>query len=187
MKKHSKSVTVMLSGGIDSTACVQFYLSQKANVSALFIDYGQPAAQQERIAASKVAKHYDVSLEKLKISGLKNRQVGYIIGRNALLLDIALVATGTLSSVVAIGVHSGTDYPDCSEHFVATLQASYDLYANGQVVVAAPFLQWSKRDVWDYFVLKKIPFELTYSCELGRKQPCGACPSCLALETLHAG
>lgn len=190
MKKHplrAKSVTVLFSGGIDSTACVEFYLAQKAKVSALHVDYAQASAQRERVAALKIAKHYDVPLKKVTISGLKKQQSGYIVGRNALLLGAALMASRSHSSIIAIGIHSGTNYPDCSDHFVATMQTLFDLYADGQVMVAAPFLMWSKRDIWDYCLLKKIPLELTYSCELGRQQPCGSCLSCSNLEILYAG
>lgn len=37
-------VLVLLSGGIDSTACLDFYLQLGRPSCALFVDYGQPAA-----------------------------------------------------------------------------------------------------------------------------------------------
>jgi 7-cyano-7-deazaguanine synthase len=188
MKKPrpTRLVTVLLSGGIDSTACVEFYLAQQAKVTALNIDYGQPSARREQVAASKIAKHYQVPLKKLTISGLKPLESGYIIGRNAALLAAALLASKSLPSVMAMGIHSGTNYSDCSSHFVAIMQAVFDLYADGKTIVAAPFLQWSKLDIWNYVLMKKIPFEITYSCELGKQQPCGSCLSCSTLETLYA-
>jgi predicted subunit of tRNA(5-methylaminomethyl-2-thiouridylate) methyltransferase len=46
---------VLLSGGIDSTACAAFYLSQDFQVHAVFVDYGQVAARREADAAKAVA------------------------------------------------------------------------------------------------------------------------------------
>ena len=43
-----KNVLVLLSGGIDST-CIHYYQNLGYNVKGLFIDYGQPAANQENI------------------------------------------------------------------------------------------------------------------------------------------
>ena len=54
---------VLLSGGLDSMACVHFYLKMGYEVSALFCDYGQPAAPQEREAAICIANYF-TSLDK---------------------------------------------------------------------------------------------------------------------------
>ena len=42
------NVIVLLSGGIDSTACVNYYLSQKLKLLGLFIDYGQYVVKGEK-------------------------------------------------------------------------------------------------------------------------------------------
>ena len=51
---------VLLSGGIDSAACLQLLVSQEQKVTALHVDFGQPAAKQERCAVDRLAKHYNV-------------------------------------------------------------------------------------------------------------------------------
>lgn len=43
----------------------------------------------------------------------------------------------------------------------------------------------NKIEVWEYAKSKRVPINLTYSCELGLKQPCGKCPSCKDLIILY--
>jgi len=47
MRKKESPALILLSGGIDSTACVHYYLDQKFDVKAVFIDYGQKARKNE--------------------------------------------------------------------------------------------------------------------------------------------
>jgi 7-cyano-7-deazaguanine synthase len=65
------------------------------------------------------------------------------------------------------------------------MQSSFDLYTDGCIRIGVPFIKWNKRMIWDYCKTKKIPLEITYSCELGQDQPCGQCLSCKDLEALH--
>ena len=186
VSKNNRRVLVLLSGGIDSTACAAFYLNQQFSVRALFFDYGQASARREGDAVSDICSHYDIPLEKIVCSGFSGWPGGYIPGRNAFLLHGALMAFKYTRGIVATGIHSGTTYNDCTEQFVREVQSLFDLYTDGRVCVGAPFLNWSKRQVWDYCQSEKVPIELTYSCELGKVQPCGQCLSCKDLEALYA-
>lgn len=89
MKKKKKSepheACVLLSGGIDSAACLRFFLKQKYAVSALHVSYGQPAEEMEKKAAGRVARHFGVKLKKIELKGTKRQMDGEIMGRNALL------------------------------------------------------------------------------------------------------
>ena len=66
------SSTVLLSGGIDSSACLQFLLDRRHDVSALFIDHGQAAAERERPAAGAIAKHFDLHLSRWRRHSLES-------------------------------------------------------------------------------------------------------------------
>ncbi len=90
---ESKNALVLLSGGIDSSACLVFYLAQGFSISALFVDYGQVSKGRGESAPSAV---------------------------------------------------------------------------------------------WSYCKRLGVPVELTYSCEMGKDQPCGKCLSCKDLEKLYA-
>lgn len=185
--KSKSFVSVLLSGGIDSTACLHFLLHRPGfRPEPLFVDYGQLSATRESQAASAIAKHYDVPLRAISCSGMGTTSAGLIIGRNAFLVFAALMAMGDQAGIIALGVHSGTPYWDCSQDFIRGAQSQLDAYADGRVQLSAPFLAWSKRDIWDYAIAQHIPLQLTYSCELGLDQPCGQCLSCQDLRAMHA-
>lgn len=177
---------VLLSGGIDSAACLVFYRDRGFDVDARFVDYGQLAATQEARAAAQIAAALRVPLSTFTWSGGQAKGAGEILGRNAFLLCAALLELGEAQGILALGVHSGTDYWDCSPGFLRAAQAILDGYASGRVRVAAPFLDWTKDQVFGY-ARGRVPIELTWSCELGGAAPCGTCRSCRDVEALRAG
>lgn len=69
--------------------------------------------------------------------------------------------------LISIGIHSGTNYSDCSELFVDKLQNIFDLYCDGKISIDAPFLEWTKSDIWKFATENDVPIHLTYSCEKG--------------------
>ena len=172
-------VVMLLSGGVDSAACLGFYLEIGQVPCGLFVDYGQLAARQEEAAARRVAEHYSVRLLCARWLGNQSLQAGLIPGRNAFLLSAALVERPATATGVALGIHKGTGYEDCSSGFVERMQAIYDLYCGGQVAVTCPFLSWSKAEVLSYAESTGVPLAFTYSCERGTDPPCGHCRSCL--------
>ena len=179
-------VLVLLSGGMDSTAAVAFYLEQRCDVDCLFVDYGQVAATREFVAAQRVAAHYRVPLRRVTCAGLRTKAGGLVLGRNTFFLFIALMEFDAPSGLIAAGVHAGTPYYDCGGAFIERTQSVFDGYADGRIRIGVPFLTWSKRVIWEFCQDKRVPVLMTYSCELGREQPCGECRSCKDLEALHA-
>jgi len=179
-------VLALLSGGIDSTAAVAFYLSRGCNVACLFVDYGQVAAPKELAAAHRVTVHYKVALRHVTCAGVCGKQGGLILGRNAFLLFTALMEFDAQSGVLAMGLHAGAPYFDCSRAFAEAARSILDGYADGRIRIGVPFLEWSKRDIWQFCQDRHVPVHMTYSCELGREQPCGECSSCKDLEALNA-
>jgi 7-cyano-7-deazaguanine synthase len=182
---ESSNVLVLLSGGIDSSACISYYISQQFSVSGLFVDYGQAAAAPESKAARAVSRYYDIPLDVIKVVGGKKWEMGCVPGRNAFLLFTALINFKWKNGLVAIGIHSGTNYWDCSDEFVKRMQEIFEAYTTQCICIDAPFLKWNKRNIWDYCIKEKVPVDLTFSCELGLKQPCGQCLSCKDLEKMY--
>ncbi len=186
-RRHSgPRVTVLLSGGIDSTACLSYYLREGFHVGALFIDHGQAGAKREARAAKSICRHFRVPLKIVRLIGSTDKGPGLIAGRNAFLLLTAALEFKARAGVIALGIHSGTRYRDCSPYFVQRMQAVLDIYTGGAVQIGAPFLNWRKADIWAFATRKDVPLSLTYSCERGLEQPCGSCDSCLDLEALRA-
>ena len=179
-------VCVLLSGGIDSTACVAFYLDVGRRPCAVFVDYQQPAAQREAIAAQEIADYYGVALAKLNWVGRMTKTHGLIPARNAFLLMAALMERLPTVTTIAMGIHAGTDYKDCSPEFIEQMQSLFSVYSDGDVSIGVPFIDWTKADIWAFCQSRDVPVELTWSCERSVDQPCGQCLSCLDREAAHA-
>jgi 7-cyano-7-deazaguanine synthase len=169
---------VLLSGGIDSAACAYFFVQRQAKVSALFVDYGQAARQMEFLASTAVSQHLGIGLTKISVLGPQQFGPGEVLGRNTFLAFAALLFMAAPKGVIAMGLHEGTPYFDSSPQFVQSLSSSIAEQTNGETAFLAPFIGWSKLDVYDYFKKSKIPPELTYSCEQGTTPVCGRCGSC---------
>ena len=173
ISKEKTNVLVLLSGGIDSAACVAFYLKNNFSVSSLFFDYGQLSARREYEAALRIARYDAIPLQRIRCAGFKQYSGGNIPGRNAFLLQGALMFFKYNSGLISIGIHSDTPYYDCSEKFIQSMQSLFDIYTDGRVGIDVPFLSWNKRQIWDFCQNENVPLQLTYSCELGKAQPCG--------------
>ena len=170
---------ILLSGGIDSMACISFYLNEGDEVECIFCDYGQPGCKEEYESANRVANFFNIKLHNIKIHDLQIPKTGEIFGRNALLVISALCYYGKGNYKIIIGIHNGTTYSDCTELFVSMINRVIDCYANGTVLLEAPFINWYKSDIVEYCKSNSLPISLTYSCEAGSSPPCGTCLSCL--------
>ena len=185
-KTGQAKVWVLLSGGVDSAACAAFYLAQDFSVEGIYVDHGQPAAAHEKQAARGVARYFEIPLICPSWSGSRELRHGEIAGRNAFLYFAALMEIGSQSGLLASGLHAGTPYFDCSPSFLSSLQKLFDGYCDGRMRLAAPFIEWTKPQVWAYSLAQFVPVELTYSCERGTPTPCGECLSCRDRKALDA-
>lgn len=181
---HKGDFLVLTSGGVDSSALLWLCVEQGITPSALFVDYGQAAAQSEGEAIAKLCEHLCVPLRKVQYRG-RHFGAGEIRGRNAYLLHTALMEFPERAGVVAIGIHAGTGYGDCSPEFIDAMQHSFHLHTGGAITIAAPFLHWAKQDVYGLAALLHVPFEQTYSCE-SDNSPCNQCRSCVDRRLIPA-
>ncbi|EFL52352.1 tRNA methyl transferase-like protein [Solidesulfovibrio fructosivorans JJ]] len=173
-----KKVYVLLSGGIDSSACAHFYQQADFLVEAIFFSYGQAASAKEEIASKNIADHLGIHLTKYNLETTQTFSTGELIGRNAFFIFSAIFFSRITNGSISLGIHAGTTYYDCSAIFFDRINKLVNEYTNGCVNIQAPFLKWTKNDIYQYFLSTKIPIELTYSCELGSDYPCGRCASC---------
>jgi len=158
----STPVLVLLSGGIDSTCCVEYYRSRRCCVSALFVNYGQPQAELEQNAVSAICAYYNIPLREFAILG-SSVSAGYIRARNALLLTLGLMHFGESAGIIALGIHSGTPYADCLPEFTSAMQGVFNLYENGNVRIDTPFLTWTKQEILLFARANTVPLHMTYS------------------------
>ena len=187
MPESRKNVLILISGGIDSTACIRFFKKLKFHVEGIFFDYGQLSLSRETRAVKKIVQFYNIPLKIVHVKGNREFSNGLISGRNAAFYFLALMNFKNETGSIASGIHAGTSYYDCSQTFLDQVQGTFDGYSNGTIKVAAPFINFSKKDIWQFCKKEKVPLHLTYSCELGKKQPCGKCDTCIDLEMLYAG
>ncbi|OSY34389.1 preQ(0) biosynthesis protein QueC [Pseudonocardia autotrophica] len=174
---------LLLSGGVDSALVARFLIEAGTPPTGLFVDYGQPAAKAEAHASTAIAAAFGLSRECVTIGGLSVPSSGEIIGRNDLLIAVARAAAPGRD--VALGVHGGTGYADCSPEHRDAWQSLLDAQHGGAVRLLAPLLHLTKPEVLALAVDGSIPLGLTHSCEAG-DTACGRCRSCLDRAILDA-
>jgi 7-cyano-7-deazaguanine synthase len=157
---------------------MKFLQLQGFRVRTLFIDYGQPAAALEHAAAVALSELHSCPFEVITVSGESHFGSGELLGRNAFFIFTALFFLRGAPGVLALGLHSGTHYYDCSEAFLDLANTLVAEHTNGSISVIAPFLAWSKKDVYRYFRESGLALNQTYSCEKGEPAGCGDCLSC---------
>lgn len=81
---------VLLSGGYDSAYCA-IVAAQRSNAHAVFVDYGQAYAAEERAASTHVAAHLGIPLQELRLE-LPGATLAVVPRRNAQLVAAALGA-----------------------------------------------------------------------------------------------
>ena len=180
----SDNAWVLLSGGIDSAACAYFLRDLGYRVNALFIDYGQKAAHSERSSAEMVSQSLGIQLITAALVAQPQFEAGEITGRNAFLILACLMASQIKMGVIAMGIHSGTRYYDCSTAFADSMDRLLSEHTDGCVRLLTPFVTWNKKNIVDYYLSKGLSLDMTYSCERGEVPPCGRCLSCLDRRAL---
>jgi 7-cyano-7-deazaguanine synthase len=184
MNIKKSEVIVLMSGGIDSTAVIHYYIHNQFAVRGLFVDYGQAVAMRESDCAENIARFFKIKLDLVKAIFNKKFLNREIRGRNAFLIFTALMNYQGFKGLLSLGVHSGTSYYDCSNAFVNDISRIVSDYTNGIVSLDVPFIKWDKKMIFDYFVTNNLPLELTFSCERQASKPCGRCRSCLDRKAL---
>lgn len=174
----SRRAIVLASGGIDSTACLFYYKELGHDVEAIFIDYGHPANLVEHEHLESLCKHYSIPYSLVKVSGIDVGSQWEIRGRNAFFMLATLMAKSTFTGLLSLGVHRSSLYYDCSQQFINLMSTLVSDYTQGTVQLDLPLMDMDKVSIVQYCRSRKVPLELTYSCQVGSIPPCGKCPSC---------
>lgn len=174
---------VLLGGGIDSAALIPFFQDRDARLSAFHFSYGQAAEEREREAAEAISEYYDLPLNTFTLSPSPSRDGFEYRLRNARLV-VSLASREPSLDAISLGIHAGTPYPDCSVQHLSLLEELLTFQSGDPPTLRAPWVGKGKHFVLEYAREAGVPLDLTYSCELGRNQPCGDCPTCADLEDL---
>jgi 7-cyano-7-deazaguanine synthase len=198
---------VLLSGGLDSATSAAIARSRGYELTALSFRYGQ-RHDKELAAATTIAQWLgiadhpivDVNLGQWGGSSLTDQaielpQTGtaadqipstYVPGRNTVFIAIALsLAEAIGAGAIFLGINAVdySGYPDCRPQYLSVFQQLANLSSKVGLEGAAPQLIAplvldSKVDIVKKAVAFGVPIAQTWSCYLGKANPCGQCDSC---------
>ena len=157
---------------------MDFYLRRKVSIQCIHFQYGQPNGQSEAEAVEKLTNYYGLEKSVVQLGFPLMKRKEELLGRNTFFV-LAASSLGVTPARIALGIHSGSPYYDCSRLFIEDCQRVLDGYFQGIVRLEAPFLDFGKRDIVRYCKTNNVPIQLTYSCQTQNYPPCGKCTSCL--------
>ena len=192
---------MLLSGGLDSTTLLAHLIDAGHDVVCLSFDYGQ-THRRELDAAAHFAHVYNVPHNIAHLPGIfsgsalthdaempeghytdESMRVTVGPNRNMVMLPIAAsVAIQNGSDVVAYAAHAddrGT-YLDCRPSFIEAMREALSLCHWEPQLLRAPFVDWSKRDIYKEAMRLGVDVGSTWSCYTGGSVPCGVCGACSA-------
>lgn len=196
---------LLLSGGMDSVACLRWAKAEFRDVRALGFDYGQPHRDAELVAAGTIARRNGIPFEVVVLadaflpSGLLDRvpqhdegPVGalhraFVPGRNLVFLSLALGRacqwwSGDFEIVIGSTAEDAAGFPDCREKFLKAADATLSAAVGRKIHVAAPYVRMTKirmlADVAGRYPSGIADIQESWSCYFG-KGPCGTCTPCV--------
>jgi len=173
-----------MGGGIDSTAAAMMLNLDGFDVQGIHFSYGQRANAGEVKATHSLASFLGIALSNQVLRFPRATRGNELLARNALFVLAACPLAFKTRRMLVLGIHSGTDYYDCSGPFVWHMQRILDGYFGGSVQLVAPLADWSKAQIVDWGRSHGLPFSTTFSCQTGPSSACGVCPSCLMRKEL---
>ncbi len=147
--KIKPKAVVLVSGGLDSSTCLAWAISEGYDVHALSFDYGQ-RHKMELSCAKKICRFFKVQNHKifkldlrtfggsaltadidvpknrsLKTMGKKGIPVTYVPARNTIFLSLALAYAETVKAfnlVIGVNALDYSGYPDCRPEFIRAFE-----------------------------------------------------------------
>lgn len=206
----SPLAVVSLSGGMDSCVTAALARAEGFELALLHADYGQRTEAREHRAFEDIADFYGVpSPRRLLISFDNLRAIGgsaltdpsialpldqdphregvpvsYVPFRNAHLLATATSWAEVLgASAIFVGFveEDGSGYPDCTEAFLRSFEATANLGTKPETRLAfhAPLIHLRKGQIVQKGLALGAPLHLSWSCYQSEDAACGHCDSCL--------
>lgn len=111
----------------------------------------------------------------------KTMRATVVPNRNMIFLALAIAAAVSEKfDRIAIAVHAGDHaiYPDCRPEFIKSMNAASKIANYKSVKIYTPFLKITKREIAKIGKRLGVPYELTWTCYKGLKNPCGKCGAC---------
>jgi 7-cyano-7-deazaguanine synthase len=192
-----KRALVLYGGGIDSSTVLAFLHEQDYKLGALWVDYGQVAAEQEKLSCLSFCQPRGIELHTIKIdidlgakSAIMNRDAkkddrksNVLDGRNAILLSLAAsVAVAHDYSTIAVGFHYEPDktFPDSRPEFFQAFRSLLDVGMVQPVSLVAPFQRLERSEIFALAdSIDSLILDVAHTCYADVPFGCGVCSHCL--------
>ena len=196
----------LLSGGLDSSTALAWAREQGYGCFTLAFDYGQRHRRElesaEAISRGLGAEEHRVmqfdmrgfggsaltSDAAVPVGGVDTSAIPitYVPARNTIFLSFALAyAEVQDAQAIVLGINAldYSGYPDCRPEYLEAMQRVAQLGTKqgveGQAPeLLAPLVRLSKAEIIRLGTRLGVPWELTWSCYMGRDLACGVCDSC---------
>jgi 7-cyano-7-deazaguanine synthase len=202
-----KKCVLLYSGGIDSTNTVVVLKDKRFEIFPLFIDYCHKARTEELKSARYFTSYFKLNKLKImdfnhynnlkhplirsgKISLIKDLKrsettsINYLPYRNLVFAILGVIYGKYINArYLSFGFIKDTitrQFPDTSYDFVSKLNDIIKLIDShyNRIQIISETLNYSKSDLIEYGIKKRIPLKKTYSCYYSAPR-CGECESCL--------
>lgn len=177
LQLHHFDHVFLCSGGVDSAYLTVTSRPQHETGLALFVDYQQPSAREERKAARIMAKAGGCTFAEVSVAGmpLGDMETGsgaqVVPARNVWLISLAAAFGRTIW--IGCAPQDQLEYADCRPEFLSSM--------NAMLRTLGKRLRWSDeaRDIRIAILKKHDVYEFCWSCYGPGPSPCGECQSCL--------
>jgi len=185
---------VLVSGGPDS-AVLATYTAQQRPVVGLYISFGQVNSTKEAQAAERVFRFHGLRLETIDARdtfrlfygtpayGISPEIVRGLYGVGLCLACSYAAAISASHVYVGILKDDLISHPELGINGLNTFTKAMETVLGERVEIEAPFLSYTKSEVFNLGQNLNVPFEFTWSCLRDGEAHCGECKSCLRRTT----